>query len=81
MQKKVHIAGILFATIFGFTFMFSKIALDYVTPIGLIAYRFLIALIIFELLKLFKVIEIHLNRNTIKALMLVAIFQPILYFL
>jgi len=81
MQKKVHIAGILFATIFGFTFMFSKIALDYVTPIGLIAYRFLIALIIFELLKLFKVIEIHLNKSTIKALMLVAIFQPILYFL
>ncbi|HCB67172.1 MAG: hypothetical protein A2084_02940 [Tenericutes bacterium GWC2_39_45] len=81
MQKKVHIAGILFATIFGFTFMFSKIALDYVTPIGLIAYRFLIALIIFELLKLFKVIEIHLNKSTIKSLMLVAIFQPILYFL
>jgi len=81
MQKKVHIAGILFATIFGFSFMFSKVALDYVTPVGLIAYRFLIALVVFELLRIFKIIHIRFNKTHIKALMLVAIFQPILYFL
>lgn len=81
MTRNVHIAGILFATIFGFSFLFSKIALDYVTPIGLIAYRFLIAFIVFEILRLTKVIKIKIQRPQIKYLALVALFQPILYFL
>ena len=81
MQKKAHMAGILFATIFGFTFMFSKIAMEYVSPMGLIAYRFLIAFLAFEVLRLFKVININFKKKDIKPLLFVAIFQPILYFL
>ncbi|MCD4826248.1 MAG: DMT family transporter [Acholeplasmataceae bacterium] len=81
MTKRIHIAGILFASIFGFSFLFSKIALNYVTPIGLIAYRFLIAFIVFEVLRLTKVIKISIKRPQIKYLVLVAVFQPILYFL
>ncbi|PKK87942.1 MAG: hypothetical protein CVV62_02360 [Tenericutes bacterium HGW-Tenericutes-7] len=57
MTKKVHLAGISMATIFGFSFMFSKVALVYVSPIGLIAYRFLIAFVVFEILRQFKVIQ------------------------
>lgn len=81
MNKHVHIAGIIFATIFGFTFMFSKVALDYVIPIGLIAYRFLIAFIVIEILRRFKVINIRFEKKHFKHLFLVAIFQPVLYFL
>ncbi|MBU1092831.1 MAG: DMT family transporter [Firmicutes bacterium] len=81
MKKYPHIAGILFATIFGFTFMFSKVALDYVTPIGLIAYRFIIAFIVIEILRRFKVIHIRFEKRHFKHLFLVAIFQPILYFI
>jgi drug/metabolite transporter (DMT)-like permease len=81
MQKSVHIAGVLLATIFGFSFMFSKIALDFVSPIGLIAYRFLIAFLAFEILRLFKVIKIRFKKEQIKHLILVALFQPVLYFL
>lgn len=80
-NKNVHIAGILFATIFGFTFMFSKVALNYVMPIGLIAYRFLIAFIVIEILRLFKVIHIRFHRTHFLSLFLVALFQPVLYFL
>jgi drug/metabolite transporter (DMT)-like permease len=81
MTKTTHIAGILFASIFGFSFLFSKIALSYVTPIGLIAYRFLIAFIAFEALRLTKVIKIDIHKSQLKYLGLVALFQPILYFL
>lgn len=81
MTKKIHIAGILFASIFGFSFLFSKIALSYVTPIGLIAYRFLIAFVTFEILRQFKVIKISIKKEQMKYLVAVAFFQPILYFL
>ncbi len=81
MTKSVHIAGILFASIFGFSFLFSKIALNYITPLGLIAYRFLIAFMCFEILRLFKVVKIKIQKPQFKYLILVALFQPILYFL
>lgn len=81
MSKKVHLAGIMYAVIFGFTFMFSKVAMDYVSPIGLIAYRFLIAFLAFEVLRFSKVIKIRFEKKHMKSLFLVAIFQPILYFL
>jgi drug/metabolite transporter (DMT)-like permease len=83
MTKRVHIAGILFATIFGFSFMFSKVVLDssFVSPIGLIAYRFLVAFLAFEILRRLKVIQIRFDRSTFKYFFWVAFFQPILYFL
>jgi len=81
MNKIVHVAAISFAVIFGFSFMFSKVALEYVTPIGLISYRFLAAFIVFELLRLFGVIKIRLSYRYVRNLFLVAIFQPVLYFL
>lgn len=81
MTRRIHIAGILFASIFGFSFLFSKIALSYVTPIGLIAYRFLIAFVVFEILRLTKIIKISIHRPQFKYLILVAFFQPFLYFL
>lgn len=77
----VHFAGVSYAIIFGFTFMFSKVALDYVRPTGLIAYRFLIAFLTLEILRLFKVIKISFHRKQFVPLFLVALFQPILYFL
>ena len=81
MNKLSHLAGLSFATIFGFSFMFSKVALIYVSPIGLIAYRFLIAFILFEILRLTKVITIKFHKYQIKPLLFVVLFQPILYFL
>jgi len=81
MQKKVHLAGILFSTIFGLSFMFSKVALDYVMPIGLIAYRFLTAFIVFEILRQLKVIKVRFTRSHLKLALLVGLLQPVLYFL
>ncbi|TNF06740.1 MAG: EamA/RhaT family transporter [Bacillota bacterium] len=79
--KIVHVAGVIYATIFGFTFMFSKVALEHVRPIGLIAYRFLIAFICLEILRQFKVFKISINKSNFLPLFWVALFQPVLYFL
>ncbi|HOO44135.1 MAG TPA: DMT family transporter [Bacillota bacterium] len=81
MNKSGHIAGICFSLIFGFSFMFSKIALDTLSPMGLIAYRFLLALIVFEILRLTKVIKIRFEKRFILPVFLVSFFQPILYFI
>ncbi|MCK5732243.1 MAG: EamA family transporter [Tenericutes bacterium] len=83
MKTKGHIAGILFALIFGFSFMFSKMALEStdISPMGLIAYRFLLAFIVFEVLRLTRIIKIRFNRKLAIPVFLVAFFQPILYFI
>jgi len=82
MQKLPHIAGLSFAVIFGLTFMFSKTVLDSgMSPIGLIAYRYLIAFIVFEGLKQLNVVKIDLKNKDLKPIVIVGIFQPVLYFL
>ncbi|TVP85676.1 MAG: DMT family transporter [Acholeplasmataceae bacterium] len=80
MQKQAHLAGVLFSTIFGFSFMFSKIALDHVSPLGLIAYRFLAAWVVFELLRLTGIIRIRFKKDHLKPVLTVVLLQPILYF-
>lgn len=81
MNKKAHLAALIFASIFGFSFLFSKIALSYLSPLGLIAYRFLFAYLGFELLRIFRLIKININRSNIAYGLLTAFFQPLLYFL
>jgi len=76
-----YAAGLLFSTIFGFSFMFSKVALEYLTSIQLIAYRFLIAFVVFTLLIIFKVVKVNYKGKNIRILLYTAIFQPVLYFL
>lgn len=80
-MKKAHLAGIGFASIFGFSFLFSKIALEVTTPIGLVSYRFLIAFLAFELLRRLKIVTIRFQKGAWKQWLPVALFQPILYFL
>jgi len=80
LNRKAHLAGVAFAAIFGFTFLFSKIALELVSPIGLISYRFLIALFAFELLRRFHVVNIRFGNGQWKQWLPVALCEPILYF-
>lgn len=76
-----YLAGVLFSTIFGFSFMFSKVALEHVTTLQLIAYRFLIAFVVFNLLILFRIVKVDFKNKNIKLLLYTAIFQPVLYFI
>ncbi|MDY0064085.1 MAG: DMT family transporter [Bacilli bacterium] len=81
MKKLAHLSGIAFSSIFGLSFLFSKIALNYIQPITLIAFRFLLAFLVIEILRLLKIIRIQFSKNKLKAILPIVLFQPILYFL
>lgn len=90
-RKKALLAALIGNSIFGFSFLFSKIALDIASPGVLVAIRFLVA---FTVLNLFVFIgkqmkrkdgrpfvEFSLKGKPRKYLILLAIFQPVIYFL
>ena len=83
MQKKKTMATVAALTaqvIFGFSFMFTKIALQYATPMTVIADRYLVAFTSLTIVMLIKGIKIQAGKNSSK-LLLMALFQPVLYFL
>ena len=79
MVKIGHFAAIGFTLIFGFSYMFSKIALTYVSPMGLVAYRYLFAFVALELLRRWHLVDIQFKRFNLKIMGLIVLFQPILY--
>lgn len=76
---KTTLAGVTMAVIFGLSFMFTKNALTFARPFEFLAFRFGIssALILIPLgLKVIK-----LRRKPCRKLLLVSLFQPVLYFI
>jgi len=74
------LAALLAQIIFGFSFMFTKISLRYATPMTVIADRYIIAFIGLSVLLIFKKTKLSFTKNIWK-LLLMSIFQPVLYFL
>ncbi len=79
MVRTAHLASIGFTLIFGFSYMFTKVALDYIEPMGLIATRYLIAFTVLEVLRRTKVISFRFRKEHIRFLFWIVIFQPVLY--
>ncbi|WP_041081038.1 DMT family transporter [Thermotoga profunda] len=79
MSFSVVIAGIGISMIFGFSFLFTKNALDFVSPMNFLVYRFFVASGVFLLLLSFKIIKIE--RKPYWKLWKLVLFQPILYFI
>lgn len=81
-RAKIIIAAFLMATLFGFSFLASKIGLNTLkeNPIDLIAYRFLFAAIILYGLKSFGVIKIDLRGKDLKPILFMSMFYPVLSF-
>lgn len=75
------LSGVLFSIIFGFSFMFSKVALDIMSPMEMISYRFLLAALTLYVLKLLKIIKIDLKGKNLKVLFLVSLAEPVIYFI
>lgn len=75
------LAGLLGYSIFGFSFLFSKIALELVTPLTLLALRFLVAFLVLNLLLLAGKARVDLKGKPVKLLLLMGLVQPILYFI
>lgn len=69
------------AVIFGFSFLFTKAALDSLDMFQLLGSRFLVAAIFMSALRVSKRINVEITSGKVKDLLLVAILQPILYFI
>ena len=90
-RKKALLAALIGNSIFGFSFLFSKIALDITSPSVLVAIRFLTAFIVLNFFVLIgskikrsdgrPYIEFSLKGKPRKYLILLAVFQPVIYFL
>jgi len=80
MMKKHILIGVIYAMIFGLTFMFSKIGLQSIHPIGLIAFRFTIASMTLMIMHILKIIRIHFTKKQLLLVLPLVFFQPILGF-
>ncbi|MCE5256259.1 MAG: DMT family transporter [Spirochaetaceae bacterium] len=75
------IAGIGYASIFGFSFLVTKNALAVLDPMELIFVRFLLAALLMSLLVLFRVQKVDFRGKNPKLLLAMCLFQPVLYFI
>ncbi len=78
---KGSIAALLTNIIFGFSFLFSKIALDYAHPMVILAVRFTVAFAVLNLMWLFGTVKLDFKGKSKKKLYLMALAQPLLYFI
>lgn len=75
--------GIISSIIFGFSFFFTKIALNEIgnKPLELMSFRFGFAAIFLTLLRISGIIKINLKNKKMNLLIILSIFYPILYFI
>lgn len=75
-----YLAGIGSAVIFGFSFLFTKEALQITRPIYFLAYRFTVAFVFISLLAVTRLIRIRLSKTLFRELLPLILVQPLLYF-
>ena len=75
------VAALIANMIFGFSFLFSKVALEFAHPLVILAVRFSVAFLILNILWAFGLIKIQLKGKPKKGILLMAIAQPLLYFI
>lgn len=76
-----YLAGLGMASIFGLSFMFTKQALETLPTTRLLSYRFALASLLLTILWLSGILKLNYKNKPLKELLLLALFQPIAYFL
>lgn len=79
-EKKGMLAATVTYTIFGLSYLFSKMALEITEPMILLCVRFSVTLVALNLLVLTKVLKLNLKGKNIVGPILLGILQPVLYF-
>lgn len=78
---KATLAAAICNIIFGFSFLFAKIALDYAHPLIILSVRFTVAFAVMNLMWLFRIVKLNLKGKPKKYILLMALAQPFLYFI
>ncbi len=80
-ELKGSVAALIVNIIFGLSFLFSKVALSYSHPLIILSMRFTVAFIALNLLWAFGVVKLELRGKPKKRILLMALAQPLLYFI
>ena len=72
-------AGVAYS-IFGLSYLFSKMALGVTEPMILLCVRFSVTVVVLNLLVLFRVMKLNLRGKKLMGPILLGILQPVLYF-
>lgn len=80
-QLSGSICALLANVIFGFSFLFSKVALDFAHPLIILAVRFTVAFAVLNILWLARIIRLDFKGKSKRKIILMAIAQPLLYFI
>lgn len=66
---------------YGSSFVFTKHATDVVDPFTLLGWRFVVALAVLLVMVALRVVRLHITRATLLPLLVLAGFQPLLYYI
>ena len=75
------IATLVASLLFGFSFLFTKGAVDCVSACTLLSWRFVTALVVMSILALCGAIKLNFRGKRFGTVLTMAIFQPVIYFI
>jgi len=64
-KTKAYLAALSFSTIIGFSFLFTKVALGFASPLTNLAHRYTVAAIVLFILQQSKLIQVKLSKEDI----------------
>ena len=73
------LAALLGHCIFGFGFLFAKVAMGHIAPFAMVALRFTFAFLIMNLLLLTGKVKVSFKGKPVKLLLLMGLVHPVLY--
>ena len=79
-EKKGMLAATVAYSIFGLSYLFSKMALGVTEPMILLAVRFSVTFIVLNLLVVSKIMKLDLKGKKLSGPILLGILQPVLYY-
>ena len=81
INQQLVLAGTCVSCIFGFTFLFTKEALDVLEPFHLLGLRFALAALVFIVMRLCGLIKINLRGKDLSKLIMLTLMEPVIYFI
>ena len=80
-KTKAYLAALSFSAIIGFSFLFTKVALGYASPLTNLAHRYTIAALVLVVLHQTKLIKVSLSKKDILSILPMSLFYPLLFFI
>lgn len=79
-KNLAYLAAFVYASIIGFSFLFTKLTLDLADPIDILAHRFSVSFVVISIPVFFKWVKVDYNSARVKKIVPLAVLYPILFF-